>query len=147
VPVTDHPFRAIVPNGPRRPLLNVKLINPHTGMDLKTWALIDTGADNCVLPASFAQPLGHNLKAGDSRQILSASGNSKAYDHTMRIEIPGHSTEDILVTFLEGLPQPLLGVRNFLSNFCLTIDYPNERFSLKYSQADPDQPPLSWPTP
>jgi len=35
------------------------------------------------------------------------------------------------VSFVKGLKIPLLGVKSFLSNFILTIDYPREIFSLK----------------
>lgn len=145
MPVTDHLFRAATIDGQLRPLLQVKYINPHTDQHLSAWALIDTGADTCVLPDMFAELLGHNLERGEKTEIVGASGNGIAYKHTMKIEIPGFCTEETLVSFVPNLRQPLLGVENFLSNFCLTIDYPKQRFSMKFSDAaDPNENPHSW---
>ena len=36
-----------------------------------------------------------------------------------------------LIDFMPNLSVPLLGVRNFLSHFKLTVDYPNQKFSLR----------------
>jgi len=53
-----------------------------------------------------------------------------AYGHITRIEIGGFSTQDVLVDFMPNLNIPLLGVKSFLGNFILTVDYPNKIFSL-----------------
>ncbi len=37
--------------------------------------------------------------------------------------------------FMPNLFTPLLGVRNFLNNFILTIDYPNKTFSLRFTNS------------
>lgn len=138
MPVKNFPFRDIGGHGKPRPFLYVNYINPHTGISFPTWALIDTGADDCVLPAEFAELLGYNLKAGTLTNIISANGSSDAYRHTMRIEIPDQNTGDPLfstqetkVTFINGLKQPLLGTDSFLCHFRLTINYPIEQFSLE----------------
>jgi len=128
--------------------LLVKYINPHTGQHFSAWALIDTGADKCALPATFAEILGHNLEAGEEIEIFGANSSGPAYKHTTQIEIPGFCTEEVLVAFVPNLRQPLLGVDTFLSNFCLNIDYPKQVFSLKFSDSvDPEENPHSWPTP
>jgi len=132
-----------------RPYLKVRYINPRASMNTLAWALIDTGADNCVLPASYAEILGHNLEAGEKTIIGGVSGENVAYKHTMKIEIPGFSTEEVLILFVEGLPQPLLGVKNFLSHFKLTVDFPNECFSLERVECTStnDYSSDPWPTP
>jgi predicted aspartyl protease len=54
---------------------------------MKVYALIDTGADECAFPASFAPLLGHNLQAGQSKKISTGNGITMAYGHITRIEI------------------------------------------------------------
>lgn len=98
---------------------------------MKVLALIDTGADECALPASFAAMLGHNLQAGNAKKISTGNGITTAYGHTTRIRIEGFTTQDVLIDFMPNLNVPLLGVRSFLSNFVMTVDYPNKMFSLK----------------
>jgi hypothetical protein len=75
--------------------------------------------------------LGHNLQAGQSRRISTGNGITVACSHTTRIAIEDFSTQDVLVDFMPNLNTPLLGVKSFLSNFVLTVDYPNNIFSLR----------------
>jgi len=44
--------------------------------------------------------------------------------------VESFSTQDVLVDFMPNLNIPLLGVRSFLNNFILTVDYPSKQFSL-----------------
>ena len=130
MPVRNYPFSVIRPGDMARPYLPVTVINPTAGKHVKVLALIDTGADECAFPASFAQPLGHNLQAGMQRKISTGNGITTAYGHTTRIEIEGFSTQEVLIDFMPNLNIPLLGVRSFLGQFILTVDYPNKTFSL-----------------
>ena len=130
MPVRNYPFSVIRPGDIARPYLPVTIVNPETDKQIKVYALIDTGADECASPASFAPLLGHNLQAGQLKKISTGNGITIAYSHTTRIVIEGFSTQDVLVDFMPNLYIPLLGVRSFLSNFILTIDYPNKVFSL-----------------
>lgn len=126
----DYPFYVVRPGDIARPYLPVTIINPDTGKQLKVYALVDTGADECAFPASFAPVLGHNLQAGKLNRISTGNGITVAYRHTTRIAIKDFSTQDVLVDFMPNLNTPLLGVRSFLNNFILTVDYPNKTFSL-----------------
>ncbi len=130
MPVRDYPFSVVSPGDIARPYLPVTIINPDTGKELRVYALIDTGADECAFPASFASVLGHNLQAGQLRRISTGNGITVAYSHTTRLAIEDFSTQDVLVDFMPNLSIPLLGVKSFLSNFILTVDYPNRIFSL-----------------
>jgi predicted aspartyl protease len=130
MPVRDYPFSVVRPGDIARPYLPVTIINPDTGKELRVYALIDTGADECAFPASFASVLGHNLQAGRLRRISTGNGITVAYSHTTRLAIEDLSTQDVLVDFMPNLSIPLLGVKSFLSNFILTVDYPNRIFSL-----------------
>lgn len=132
MPVHNYPFSVIRPGDMPRPYLPVTIINPATNMQIRVYALIDTtGADECALPASFAPILGHNLQAGQPKKISTGNGITIAYSHITRILVEEFSTQDVLVDFMPNLNIPLLGARSFLSNFVLTVDYPNKVFSLQ----------------
>jgi predicted aspartyl protease len=128
----NYPFSVIRPGDIARPYLAVTIINPDTEKRINVYALIDTGADECAFPGSFAPLLGHNLQAGQLKRISTGNGITTAYSHTTRIIIEGFSTQDVLVDFMPNLNIPLLGVRSFLSNFILTVDYPSKQFSLTF---------------
>ena len=126
----NYPFYVVRPGDIARPYLPITIANPDTGKELKVFALVDTGADECAFPASFAPVLGHNLQAGQVKRISTGNGITVAYSHTTRIAIKDFSTRDVLVDFMPNLSTPLLGVKSFLGNFILTVDYPNKAFSL-----------------
>jgi predicted aspartyl protease len=102
------------------------------------YGLIDTGADECALPASYASLLGHNLQAGVERTIQTGNGSTTAYSHTTSITIlnfQGESAitiDETLIDFMPNLHVVLLGVKNFLSRFILTINYPSQTFSIQW---------------
>ncbi|MEM7816827.1 MAG: retropepsin-like aspartic protease [Candidatus Aenigmatarchaeota archaeon] len=125
------PFTKFGPTDIPRPWLPITVINPQTDKKIKLYGLIDTGADECALPAHYAVLLGHNLVEGYPKEINTGNGKTLAYSHTVRIEIFDFTIQDILIDFMPNLNIPLLGVKSFLSNFILTVDYPNLTFSLK----------------
>jgi len=131
--LSDIPFTKLGPDDIPRPWLPVTIVNPHTNKNLKVLGLIDTGADECALPASYAIILGHNLQLGTPKEINTGNGKTLAYSHTVtiRIESVDFTTQDVLIDFMPNLHVPLLGVKSFLSNFVLTINYPDLSFSLK----------------
>ena len=130
MPIDNYPFTVIRRGDIARPYLPITIINPNSSKHLKVYALIDTGADECAFPASLAPLLAHDLQSGKSKKISTGNGTTLAYSHVNRISIEGFATQDILVDFMPNLNIPLLGVRSFLSNFVLKIDYPNKVFSL-----------------
>ncbi len=124
-------------------MLRIRIRNPHTGQHLSTVGLIDTGADECALPAEFAQILGHDLEAGQVKYIATGNGVATAFSHTCSIEILAphptgsaregivHMIEQAPIDFLPNLNTVLLGVGNFLGRFVLTVDYPRSMFSIR----------------
>ncbi len=130
MPIRNYPFSIVRPGDISRPYLPVKIVNPGIEKELRVYALVDTGADECAFPASSAPILGHNLQAGQVKRISTGNGIAIAYSHATRIVIEDFSTEDVLIDFMPNLSIPLLGVKSFLSNFVLTVDYPNKAFSL-----------------
>ena len=130
--VENYPFTITRPGDIARPYLPITIINPENGKNLNVLALIDTGADECALPASFASLLGHDLSSGYPKNISTGNGITTAYGHTTNIHTFGFTIENIIIDFMSNLHIPLLGVKSFLSNFTLSIDYPEQRFSLLY---------------
>jgi predicted aspartyl protease len=136
MPLTNYPFT--LSNGIYRPTLQIRIVNPHTGLSQRTYGLIDTGADECAVPASYAPLLGHDLKKGGMKRVNTGNGIAIAYVHTTRFDIldpltgaVAYTINDTPIDFLANLHLVLLGVKSFLSNFVLHIDYPRKVFSLK----------------
>ncbi len=123
-------------------MLPVRITNPATGLYEDAWGVVDTGADDCALPAYYAARLGHRLKAGKRREIGTGNGTTWAYAHTTRIDIfcalpgsgaaePAYTIADAPIDFLPHLGCVLLGTKSFLSRFILTINYPRQYLMLR----------------
>jgi len=67
--------------------LPVRITNPHTGDFLRTYALVDTGADACAFPSTLAQELSHNFRGPgvQASSTLGVSGMTDVYEHTFDI--------------------------------------------------------------
>ena len=128
--IENYPFTTTRPGEIARPYLPITVINPGNGKRLNVFALIDTGADECAFPASFATPLGHNLQSGYQKRISTGNGITISYGHTINIVVFKFTTENIVIDFMPNLNIPLLGVKSFLSNFTLKIDYPRKNITI-----------------
>lgn len=69
MPKIDYPFIKFKLGDYPRPFLPITIVNPHSGMQLESYALVDSGADECAFPASFAEILEHNLTSGKRKSI------------------------------------------------------------------------------
>ena len=128
--IIDSPFIKFSPDDIPRPWLPITIRNPHTKQSISLYGLIDTGADECAVPAQFAPTIGHNLQAGQQKEINTGNGITVAYAHTLSFETQGITIEDVLIDFMPNLNVVLLGVKSFLSNFKVVVDYKNNKFSL-----------------
>jgi len=140
MPIRDCPL-TLCNGGIFRPILQISIVNPHTGKNFRTYGIIDTGADECAIPAGYAAALGHNLQAGTTKPVNTGNGQTVAYSHTTKFEIYHpingkllYTLPDTPIDFLPNLHVVLLGVNNFLSRFVLKIDYPGQVFSIRNSQ-------------
>lgn len=137
MPIRDCPF-TLCSNGIYRPILPVRIINAHDpGKNFRTWGIVDTGADECAIPAHYARLLGHDLPAGIQKTVSTGNGATYAYSHKTRFEIYHPVTYDLMyavgdtcIDFMMNLPVVLLGANNFLNRFVLMIDYPRRIFSI-----------------
>jgi|ERR1035437_886851 predicted aspartyl protease len=130
----QRPFRTLSPGQIARPCLEIELINPHTDRFVSVLALIDTGADECAMPAELAGMLGHDLTKGKRKQIRTGSGIAESYSHTVDIKIEGLTISNVLIDFMPNLHVSLLGVKSFLGSFILTVNYPKKIFILHKKQ-------------
>lgn len=62
-----------------RPWLPIRLINPQSGQAARTFGLIDTGADECAFPAWLALELGHDLRQGFPKTIVTGGGEVRSF--------------------------------------------------------------------
>jgi predicted aspartyl protease len=146
MPIEHYPFTQIAPDF-SRPMLWIRVSNAHSDTPgILVRAVVDTGADECAFPASIATQLGHQLHKGVTRKtVRTASGKTQAFSHTSRVEVltiradglPGtrvlYTLPETPIDFIQGCESFLLGSRNFLKPFVLTIDYPAEVFSIQRS--------------
>lgn len=137
MPIRDCPF-SYCGSGISRPILPVRIVNPHTGKSYRTHGIVDTGADECAIPAAIAPILGHDLLAGKSKFIRTGNGVTAAYSHTTKFEIFHPESGELLypaldtpVDYMPNLHVALLGANNFLSRFVLIVDYPRQCFSIR----------------
>jgi len=129
--IIDVPFLKFSPDDLPRPWLPLTIRNPHTNQTVNVYGLIDTGADECAIPAHYAPMIGHNLQAGIQKSINTGNGITTAYAHTLCFESDGIKIDNVLIDFMPNLNVVLLGVKSFLSNFVLIVDYKKSVFSLK----------------
>jgi predicted aspartyl protease len=77
--IIDAPFLKFSPDDLPRPWLPLTIRNPHTGQAVNVYGLIDTGADECAVPAHYAPMIGHDLQAGTEKSIRTGNGITTAY--------------------------------------------------------------------
>lgn len=143
MPIVDYPFVDI--NGAPKPALPVRLINPANGFYHTTWALVDTGADNTVIPGYIAQKLYHNVKHKSVKTNFCSGigGDVTTYYHTFRLNFlesdpKGNVSEKTVIRInqrlfavVEDLHTMILGENDFLKSYTLIINYPRKIFSVR----------------
>lgn len=139
MPIQNIPFTRFSDTVSSHPRLLVKIINSDTNLSMFTFGIIDTGADECAVPEFIATTIGHNLKKGKKKLIGTAGGLTPSYSHKTRVElyhpVTGkhmYTLNETPIDYVDGLHCALLGVKNFLDQFVLRIDYPKKRFSITF---------------
>lgn len=144
MPIVDYPFRAVGIFSVPSPLLSVRVHNPHNGFHRDIVMLIDTGASVSIIPEFEAFKLGHEFEKGIVGDTDTASGKDTRYDHTGIIEIFSMNEKGELdlskvvatipkgpIGVMKNIKHSVLGVERFLEDHVLTIDYPNQKFSIR----------------
>jgi hypothetical protein len=145
MPIVEYPFVDIDGNGKPKPALPVKLINPANGFDRTTWALIDTGADNIIIPGYIARYLYHDIrhKSVKTTDCSGIGGDTTAYYHTFQLNFlgcdkKGKVSDNAVIRInprqfavVDEFNTMVLGEDDFLKKYILTINYPRKTFSLR----------------
>jgi hypothetical protein len=96
--------------------------------------LVDSGADYSILPTSYANYLGVDLRACEERPCTTAGGSGTVLVHPMRLEaeIQAMSLRFAMMSaFTEHASTILLGREDFFKEFRVTIDEPAQTFTLE----------------
>jgi len=112
----DIDFIRAHPDDIPRPWLPVIIKNPHTGKSQCVLGLIDTGADECAIPAGYAPLLGHDLQSGIPKSINTGNGVTTAYAHTLCFEINGIHIDNVMIDFLPNLNVVLEMIGTYTKN-------------------------------
>jgi len=129
-------------NAPRV-YLPIRLSNPDTEVETDIeFALVDTGADSSVVPGSLACELGHQLKHEKVKTTPTFGINGThldTYGHTFRMELLSPdaktvvwSNDKAVVDCVDTNIPILLGTKDFLANFRITIDYLEQKVILQW---------------
>ena len=113
----DIPFKKLYPEDIPRPWLPVKIHNPHSNRSMNVYGLIDTGADECAVPAEYAPVLGHDLQAGIRKTINTGNGPTTAYAHTLCFETDSIKIDNVLIRFYAKLKCDIVRGQKFFKQF------------------------------
>src|SRR3989339_177968 len=146
MPIIDYPFTTgnnlySLP----KPAVPLIIRNPANGFDFSTWALIDTGADSTAIPEFIAKKLYHDIRNHEveTDYHFGISGQTKIFFHSFEMDILNYNSKgEILTDVAVHIPRTklavvpelhtvILGVKDFLEKYVLTINYPETTFSLK----------------
>lgn len=128
-PSPAFPARTSTP----RPLLPITLM--HGGLKCPCYAIIDSGADDIIFPASFVKRIGLNLTQGAFYQFGGAgSFNQPAWFFSITLNIGTVVSYQTLVGFTPALEAPgfgLLGQNGFFDRFKVEFDLRNNAFYIE----------------
>lgn len=113
-----------------KPFVEISL--NHNGHTVKTWALLDSGADVSMFDASIATLLGINLTDGLQQHFSGITGQMDAYFHEVKLELIGLPQPiTIAVAFgkMEGV-RAILGQADFFQRHKVTFERYAERITI-----------------
>jgi len=97
-------------------------------------ALVDSGADLCVLDIEIAREIGIPLDGSLAREMGILGHRSLAFPVTVKILV-GADAFETTVIFFEGLPMAgVLGRMGFFDNFTVTFDHSTKPPSFAYER-------------
>jgi hypothetical protein len=116
----------------KRPFLVAKLRNQQN--ELNCFAIVDSGADHCVFPRSFMQPLGLDPLIAPV-DMTSGLGSNSVPTHYSNVTLDlGIMNFQVYAGFTAGMDQHgigLLGQQGFFDKFKISFDYTNAQFVLE----------------
>jgi len=127
----NNPSKAIPDKAFLVPQILIRMLNGVEHIDC--YALIDSGAADCLFPAEFGENIGIEKIKNDREHIFYGIGEGHiiAYFHNIDIEIGGHRYNIPVGFTYDNLKVPLLGQRGFFDLFTITFDLSKEEIELK----------------
>jgi len=119
----------------------IRITNTNDGNQIDCYALIDTGADGNLFTKKLATDLGHNFQGDGVISSVNSGigGSSDVYKHSFSIGVFSEDLKNIVWTSnpcltdcIDAEIPLLLGVKGFLENFELTINYQKNTISLRW---------------
>ena len=143
MPIVEFPYRP-VPIGPTEPFPNGQIalrpmvianLTADTGRNLRCIVLLDSGADSCVFPTSFASVLGLDILRM-KRQLTGGVGTSanQTYYDFLDIDLGSGIRFRSYVGFIPGLDAQgmgLLGQDGFFSYYNVSFYQRQLRFTIE----------------
>lgn len=134
-------YRAIAVNPNAAFPARLATLRPYVAINLfsgtrsfRSYALIDSGADDCIFPASFAAQLGLNYLNGRLYPFGGAGGgNQDAYFFDLEMDIIGISRYPVPIGFspsIERFGHGVLGQNGFFDHFSLGFHLARGVFSI-----------------
>lgn len=107
--------------GISRPVIPIVIRNTRTGASVRYFALVDSGADMCILPGELAELIGIDIAAGERFTVsgVVAGATRPYYMHQVEVDVGG-ARKVTLVGFmpeLSGNGYGLLGQVGFFDRF------------------------------
>jgi hypothetical protein len=116
-----------------RPYLRVKLIDGVR--DFSCYAIVDSGADDCVFPSVFAGQLGLDFTSGRPYEFSGAGSRGQvAYFFDLEVEIARVLKYQLSVGFTQAMDASrvgLLGQNGFFDRFDVSFHLRDRRFILQ----------------
>ena len=148
-PIDQHPFTRFPKSLCLWPRLLVRVHSPNDGKSVVAWALVDTGSDCCALPLLWQDRLNITFTEADKVENVFSAGIPRQTSYRKEVAIsvlhsierpsnhkclaPGSTAIDLLkckVLFLEKLGYPILGMKDFLDEYVLALNYQRKQFSV-----------------
>lgn len=114
--------------------ISVEVILGYSGVETKTLAKVDTGAEMCIFKREHAEGLGLDVERGFRQAIATATGSFVAWGHEVTLSCLGFRF-DAMVYFADqpNHPRNVLGRRGWLEQVRLgIIDYDRTLYLSKY---------------
>ncbi|PYS24027.1 MAG: hypothetical protein DMF72_06865 [Acidobacteria bacterium] len=112
------------------PVIQVTLRDGNRAIDL--WALIDSGAADCLFPRSIGEALGIDIESGRFKNYTGIARQSVVgYVHKIELRVQGMSEwVKIEAAFIDAQVIPLLGEGGFFDSFQIVFERYRGRFEV-----------------
>lgn len=147
MPIVDYPLTLVGSLREPRPFLPLKIISLHNHNSTYARGVVDPGAGTTLIPYHIADELGLDIENGKQGTGPTAGGELQVYFHPLRIQVLAIDNngevdsndiimnippKDFAVSSNKKFPPTiLLGIKDFLEPYVLTIDYPGRVFSIR----------------